>query len=331
MYSLFGGTGLRCYLLLFIMRLATTLLLVLVAAICGANCVSAHRTPSLRLHEDSPSAVPVRRLPPPRPHAPQAPVNGDAAEPLNVEGFGAGPVTFITAHPDDIEGCAGGLVAQLRAQGTRVTYFILTNGNQGCSNPTLCNATLTNDDIAVMRQHEAIAAAAVLNVSASDVFLFDYDDMLLQTYPYISVQQRLAARIREIQPYAIFTWHPDPNWYLLPSANWDDIGYHPDHQQSGKLAVDARLAAGLGYMWPELGAPWYATQLYFFDFARPTHYINIEGQLDLKIASYCAHQSQIPACSMVKPIVMWVAEAVANTSTVQPSGVQFAEGFLAYF
>lgn len=37
-------------------------------------------------------------------------------------------VMMIAAHPDDIEGCAAGTIAQLTKQGTEVFHVILTNG-----------------------------------------------------------------------------------------------------------------------------------------------------------------------------------------------------------
>jgi len=38
---------------------------------------------------------------------------------------------LISAHPDDIEGCVGGLVSMLTQQDIDVYYVILTNGDKG--------------------------------------------------------------------------------------------------------------------------------------------------------------------------------------------------------
>ena len=61
-----------------------------------------------------------------------------AAVPLNLTAWADKRVLFVTAHPDDIEGFAGGLVTSLTAQGTNVSYLIATNGDKGgqCYNAT---------------------------------------------------------------------------------------------------------------------------------------------------------------------------------------------------
>jgi hypothetical protein len=51
---------------------------------------------------------------------------------LNISSWAGKRVLFITAHPDDIEGFSGGLVAALQRQGNvEVSYLISTNGDKG--------------------------------------------------------------------------------------------------------------------------------------------------------------------------------------------------------
>ncbi len=218
-----------------------------------------------------------------------------AAEPLDVSSFGAGPVAFITAHPDDIEGAAGGLVAQLTAQGTQVSYIILTNGDKGCGNPAICNDSITSEQIAVMRAQEALDAAKVLGVNASSVYLLDYEDAMLTSYPESEVRQRITALLRAIKPVATFSWQPYPNYGMIPSKGWYDLGFHPDHQASARLAIDAHSNSGTSRLWRESGQTWGIKGLYIFDFgqgfATPTHYLDITKNMGQKVEAFLVSAS----------------------------------------
>jgi hypothetical protein len=57
-----------------------------------------------------------------------------AQEPLKLSTFANKRVLFISAHPDDIEGYAGGTVAALKRMNLpnlEIKYLILTSGNAG--------------------------------------------------------------------------------------------------------------------------------------------------------------------------------------------------------
>lgn len=104
-----------------------------------------------------------------------APTLQDSTDALDILPWIAKTVMLISAHPDDIEAMAGGLVAKLTAQGTRVVYVIVTNGDKGCQSSALYNcSTFTAVDIAKIRQKEAHDAAAVLGVR--DVELLTFED-----------------------------------------------------------------------------------------------------------------------------------------------------------
>lgn len=240
----------------------------------------------------------------------------------------------MTAHPDDIEACAGGTISQMVSLGIQVQYVILTNGDKGCGNPSLCNDSVTAEEIAVMRAREAVNAAAVLGVTADHVTLLDYEDAMLSSYQDPEIRQRLVAVLRQIKPVATFIWWPYPELSLAPSAGWFDLGFHPDHQASARVALEANFDSGVGRLWPELGASWSIPRLYLFDFVHPTHYVDIASSIDLKAKSYEAHESQVPDGSWVLPFVTNIATMVANTSTILAAGqtnLKLAEGFYAYY
>jgi hypothetical protein len=59
------------------------------------------------------------------------PAAGDVRA-LNISSWAGKRVLLITAHPDDIEGFSGGLVAALQRQGNvEFSYLISTNGDKG--------------------------------------------------------------------------------------------------------------------------------------------------------------------------------------------------------
>jgi LmbE family N-acetylglucosaminyl deacetylase len=82
-------------------------------------------------------------------------------QPLNITAWVGKTVMMIAAHPDDIEATAGGTIAQLTAQGTRVVYVIMTNGDKGCTTGSIYNCTgITAEQIAYIRHGEAIAVGS---------------------------------------------------------------------------------------------------------------------------------------------------------------------------
>ncbi len=59
---------------------------------------------------------------------------------------------------------AGGTIAQLVAQGTRVVYVIFTNGDKGCQDGSIYNCTtITAEAIANIRHTEALNVWLLVN------------------------------------------------------------------------------------------------------------------------------------------------------------------------
>jgi len=254
---------------------------------------------------------------------------GDEAVPLPVQDWKDKRVMMISAHPDDIEWTCGGLVYQLTQLGIHVFYLIITNGDKGCGNPMCFD--INSQSLAQIRYKEAINAASLLGVNESSVIQLDYEDAMLESYHELQVREDIVRALRQYQPHIVMTWFPYPQFSLLPSQLWSDMGFHPDHQQAGRLALSSQFDSGVGRLWPLSGAAWSIQQFYMWDFIRPTHYVDIKDQLDVKVASYCAHVSQVASCEVEKGLIALQAERVANLSSIPNGSVQFAEGFRAYF
>eukprot|EP01114_Cavostelium_apophysatum_P004150 TRINITY_DN1431_c0_g1_i1.p1 TRINITY_DN1431_c0_g1~~TRINITY_DN1431_c0_g1_i1.p1 ORF type:complete len:269 (-),score=32.56 TRINITY_DN1431_c0_g1_i1:298-1104(-) len=248
---------------------------------------------------------------------------------LNLGELAGKKILFISAHPDDIEASAGGTVALLTEQGSEVFYMIVTNGDKGCDNPICENATSV--EIAAMRELEAIQAALILGVPKANVILLDYEDAMVPTYPQVQIETQLIAHIRSIQPFAVFTWFPYPDFKLQPLSLWSDVGYHPDHQAVGRLALESVFNSGVGLMMPELGPAWSPSQFYMWAFNQDiTHYSNINSTIQLKVESYLAHKTQYNDPKGMAEWIEWLSAQVAQNCGVS-SDLQYAEAFTAYY
>src|SRR5262245_51661138 len=105
-------------------------------------------------------------------------------------------VLAVGAHPDDIEFLCAGTLAKYAQRGDKVTMAISTNGEVGSS-------TLSNDEIAKVREQEARASAAIIGAELvwlgyRDEFLYDNEETRLR---YIDL-------VRECRPDVIITHDP---------------------------------------------------------------------------------------------------------------------------
>lgn len=161
----------------------------------------------------------------------------ETSAPLPFQEWSGKRVMFIHAHTDDMECMSGGLIAQLKGI-AEVFAVIVTNGDKGCSNDAICGNS-TSAEIAAIRQTEQLNSAVILGIPSENVIFMPYEDCLLNSYPEQNVLRELVGIIRRYQPHIVLTWDPAPKFELIPSEGWGDLGYHPDHQTSGKRALDA--------------------------------------------------------------------------------------------
>jgi len=239
---------------------------------------------------------------------------------------------FISAHPDDIEACAGGLISILTSQKPKppkISYVIMTNGDKGCG-ASFCQ-NWTSQHIAFVRSQEALHAATALKVPQSHVVLLDYEDAMLTSYPEQQLRQVLVQQIRKFRPDVIFTWYPYPNWALQPHLGWEDLGYHPDHQHAGKMALDAKFDAGVGLLWPQAGPSWTTAEFYMFGFISGETYVQLtETQLKAKLEAYMQHKTQIPDdSSIITDAFTELTEVIGQATGV--SGVTLAEAYIPFY
>ena len=235
---------------------------------------------------------------------------------------------FVYAHIDDMEASSGGTLALLKGQ-VEVHLLIMTNGDKGCGNPELCG-NITNEELAVLRQEEQRRSAAVLGIPAENVDFLGYEDCALNVISHEEVQRKVVAVVRQKQPHIVFTWDPTPRFEMTPSLGWGDLGYHPDHQVSGRISLDAVYTAHLDRMWPELGAGWRVEQLYFWAYTPsrvPDFYVDVSDTdvYNTKKAAFLQMRSQYTDPNDITEFLDFAGTNVG--ATVQLPEGSIAEGY----
>ena len=217
------------------------------------------------------------------------------SSPLPLETFTGKRILFIYAHIDDMEGSSGGMVSMISGK-ANISLLILTNSNKGCSNSLLCNNATTTADVTSIRQMEQLNSAAILGISPLNVHFLSYEDCLLNTYSSGALELEIVGYIRDIKPHIVFTWDPQEYYRMIPDDGWDDLGYHPDHQTSGKLALNSAWISQLNLLWPQIGPGWRIEQLYFFSFTpdkSPDYFVDVTGDpFDKKVSAFLQMKSQ---------------------------------------
>ncbi len=164
----------------------------------------------------------------------------------------------VHAHPDDECMSTGGILARYAAAGVRTVLVTCTDGAVGeISDPALA----TPDNLADVRSRELDESVRVLHVSRSVRLGYrdsgmagtaDNDDprSFLQC-SFDEALERVVRVVREERPQIIVTYD-------------ERGGYgHPDHIRAHQVAVAAFHAASDGTRFPEAGAPFAPTKLYY--------------------------------------------------------------------
>ena len=229
-------------------------------------------------------------------------------------------VLFMYAHIDDMEMSSGGLVSLLVSEEvtSQIYIVIMTNGDKGCSNDNVCGNS-SNAEIASMRQEEQFKSASILGIPASNIIFLEYGDCMLKSYPQQQILEELIGIIRNIQPHVVFTWDIKPALELIPSEGWGDLGYHPDHQYSGQLTLDATWTSQLTRLWPYTlkdGIAWKPNELYFWAYSVstvPRYYVDITGNaLNKKTEAFLEMKSQYSDANELTREIAFIGNRLGN-------------------
>lgn len=167
-------------------------------------------------------------------------------------------IALVTAHPDDAEIYAGGLIGAYRRMGARVSILIATDGSKGGAGDPV--------DLAARRAQEARQGAAVLG---AEVTLLGHPDGALGTVANLATLLRHS--LDQIAPDLVFSHSPQD--------------YHADHRVlAWAVAEAASFRIPLAWLDTMMGVG-----------QAPTHYIDITADQDTKERAILCHASQDPA------------------------------------
>ena len=218
-------------------------------------------------------------------------------------------VMVITAHPDDSEFGAGGVVAKHVKEGREVTYVIATNGNKGSG-----DRTMTPERLARLREGEQRNAARVLGVER--VEFLGYEDGEVEDTR--DLRRDVTRQIRRWRPDLVITMQPLRTKNLYAS--------HRDHRTVGSVALDciyplARDHMAFAELMPEY-EPHKVREVHLMQWDDADLVVDIAEVMDLKLKALACHQSQFQDFPGLEERVRERAAALGKAK-----GYAFAEAF----
>lgn len=193
-------------------------------------------------------------------------------------------VLAVGAHPDDIDFCAAGTMAQWVSQGVSVTYCVITDGDAGGFDPSVPRA-----EIPGIRRREQREAAA--EVGVDDVVFLGHPDghVVLGT----ELRRDLTRVVRRVRPDLVICHSPERIWEGRVNYN------HPDHFAAGEGTLCAVYPdARNRFAYPELAdeglEPHMVDVVWVIEPAAPNRVVDISDTFERKLAALARHVSQLP-------------------------------------
>lgn len=189
----------------------------------------------------------------------------------------------VTAHPDDVDFGAAGMVALLTDAGVEVDYCIVTDGQAGGF-----DRDVPRDAMPRIRRNEQLAAAREVGVTQVR-FLGHVDGEVVAD---LALARELSREIRRVRPDLVITSSPERNYRRVGAS-------HPDHRRVGDATLDAVYPfARNPFAFPELLAdeqlePWITREVWLLGDPAPDLFLDVTPVVDRKLAAIAAHRSQL--------------------------------------
>ena len=183
----------------------------------------------------------------------------------------------IVAHPDDLEYGAASAVAKWTAQGKRIIYLMVSQGEAGID-------TKHPSEVGPLRATEEVDAARAVGVDV--VEFLDYADGVIEYG--LPLRLDLSHAIRRHRPDVILTLS---HHLQFPTTRLNMA----DHRNVGLAVFDAARDAGNRWIFEGLLQeglePWKGVRFVaVFGSVRTTHAVDITGYLDSGIESLRQHR-----------------------------------------
>src|SRR5262249_5768989 len=217
----------------------------------------------------------------------------------------------VTAHPDDAETGAGGIVAVLVRQGVEVTYVIVTKGSAGSQ-----GRTMTADRLANIRAAEQCRAAKTLGVR--HVKFVRYDEGEVEDTG--DLRREITRQIRRWRPDLVISQNP----YRTRSV----FASHRDHRITGGVVLDCVYPLARDHMaFPELlpdYEPHKVDEIYIIKWQEDEHdmAVDISETMEAKLKAIACHESQFLDFPKMEAYVRARCAALGK-----PHGYAYAEVF----
>ena len=221
-------------------------------------------------------------------------------------------VLVISAHPDDPDFGAAGVVALWADQGAEVYYVVVTDGSKGSADPDM-----TSERLVEMRQAEQRAAAKAVGVK--DVLFLGYPDGATKNTP--ELRRDLVRLIRQYKPDVAVTHDPTVRIRANSYLN------HNDHRAVGDATLDAIFPLARDRLnYPEHEAeglePHKVLDIFLTFSNEPNYWVDISSVMDKKVSALRKHESQFDDMDELEKYLL-----ERSRMTAQRMSAEYAEEF----
>jgi LmbE family N-acetylglucosaminyl deacetylase len=179
----------------------------------------------------------------------------------------------VVAHPDDMEYGAAAAVVRWTAQGKRVVYVMVTDGEAGI-------ASADPAEVGRLRRAEQRAACDVVGVEVLE-FLGLPDGLLVEG---LDLREALCEPIRRHRPDVVLSINFRDSW---GGPSWN----HADHRAVGRSLLDAVRDAGNPWIFPDAGAAWDGVRFAAFSGSPEAgHAVDVTDSFDAGVESLARHE-----------------------------------------
>jgi len=218
-----------------------------------------------------------------------------SAQPIQLEKTERKTILLFTPHPDDDTFCCAGTLAQLAKRGNNIHIVIYTNDDKGSYDPEM-----TSERLARIRKAEEEASCKVVGIPTANIHWLQFHDGMLEYANPRDLVEEVTKVIRTYRPDVVMSIDPGSDY-----VRW----HKTDHRMAANNTIDAIRAAEWHLYFPNQRLhdglqPWHVpVEAYFYVTAKDANYwVNIDEQVDLKLAAAAAHVSQFePSITKYRP------------------------------